>query len=196
MSHPTQLGSAQTVAEPASLTRARSGDPEAFAVLYRRHHLLVYRYLLHRSHDRHLAEDLTQEVFLRAWRGIGSFVWQGTDLSAWLMTIARNLYLDEMTRSRTRRETAVAEPERTAAHGTAYDTPALRALDAVEARETLRRALRTLNPQQRHCIDLRYFGELTPEETARTMGRTTGAVKGLTHRALRQLRGTVRQVPA
>ena len=98
-----------TTPEPAWLARARTGDREAFAHLYREHYAFVYRYLLCRTRDRHLAEDLTQEVFARALRGIGGFAWRGTDPVAWLTTIARNLHLDEVGRSRTRWETLVPE---------------------------------------------------------------------------------------
>ncbi|MEU5182972.1 RNA polymerase sigma factor [Streptomyces longwoodensis] len=177
------------------ITRARAGDREAFAVLYTEHHRVVHQYLLHRTRDRHLAEDLAQDVFVRALRGMGGYTWQGGGLTPWLITIARNLYLDEMGRSRTRRETPVAdlwEPDR-GTRGT--DSAALRALDAVEARQTVHGALRTLNPSERHCLELRYLGGLSPRETAQVMGRSVGAVRTLTHRALSRLRWTV-GVPA
>ncbi|MGH1553105.1 BN159_2729 family protein [Streptomyces sp. L7] len=59
------------------------------------HYHLVYGFLLVRTRNRHLAEDLTQEVFVRALRRIDVFTWQGTAFAAWLTTIAKNLYLDE-----------------------------------------------------------------------------------------------------
>ncbi|MXM67024.1 sigma-70 family RNA polymerase sigma factor [Streptomyces sp. HUCO-GS316] len=182
--------------EPAVVARARTGDREAFAVLYGEHHRLVHRYLLLRTRDPHLAEDLVQEVFTRALRGIGGFAWQGREFTAWLITIARNLYLDEMSRSRTRLETLVAEVQDTESPDCGTESLALRELEAVEACETVRRALRTLSPPQRYCVELRYLGGLSPEETAVVMGRTVGAVRALTHRALRRLRWTVRAVPA
>ncbi|MFF5594454.1 RNA polymerase sigma factor [Streptomyces althioticus] len=64
---------APNASEPAWLTRARTGDPEAFAFLYREYRGTVYGYLLARTRDRHLAEDLTQEVFARALRNISGF---------------------------------------------------------------------------------------------------------------------------
>ncbi|MFJ5778208.1 RNA polymerase sigma factor [Streptomyces sp. NPDC093094] len=182
--------------EPALVARAREGDREAFALLYREHYRGVYRYLLFRTRDRHLAEDLAQEVFVRALRGIGGFAWQGSAFAAWLTTIARNLYLDELGRSRTRRETPVAEPHDPVRRACGADSPPVRELEAVEACEAVQRALMTLSPPQRHCLELRFLGELSPEETAREMGRTVGAVRALTHRAMRQLRWTVGAVPA
>jgi RNA polymerase sigma-70 factor (ECF subfamily) len=183
--------------EPALISRARAGDREAFAALYNDNRRFVYRYLVFRTRNRHLAEDLTQEVFVRALRRIGTYTWQGADFAAWLLTIARNLHLDEVKLSRTRQETLVAEfwdddgtTDRSA------ESAVLHALEAIEAREAVRSALDALNPNQRHCLELRFLGELSPADTARVMGRTTGAVKTLTFRAMQKLRATVEEVAA
>jgi len=182
--------------EPELVVRARDGDREAFAALYHEHVRLVYGFLLARTRDRHLAEDLTQEVFVRALRHIGTYSWQGRAFGAWLTAIARNLFLDEIGRGRSRRETPVAEPEAPGQPGQGTESPVLRAYEAVEAHETVRTALRALNPYQRHCVQLRYLDELTAEETALAMGRSVGAVKTLTHRAMRKLRWSTEAVPA
>ncbi|MFE1438474.1 RNA polymerase sigma factor [Streptomyces sp. NPDC058739] len=187
----TDIRTAPIGPEPALVARARQGDREAFALLYREHYRVVYRYLVFRTRDGHLAEDLAQEVFVRALRGIGGFAWQGSAFAAWLITIARNLYLDEIGRSSTRRETLVAEPRDPVRPVREGESPPLRALEAVEACEAVQRALLTLSPPQRHCLQLRFLDELSPEETAHEMGRTVGAVRALTHRAMRQLRWTV-----
>ncbi|MBT1097811.1 sigma-70 family RNA polymerase sigma factor [Streptomyces sp. Tu102] len=174
--------------EPELVARARTGDREAFAALYHQHYRLVYGFLLVRTRNGHLAEDLTQEVFTRALRRIDAFSWQGTAFAAWLTTIAKNLYLDELGRGRTRLETPVAEFDDPGEAGRDAEALVLRALEAVEAHETVRTALHTLNAQQRHCVELRFLDELTPQETALAMGRSVGAVKTLTYRALRKLR--------
>src|SRR5690606_40810736 len=106
----------------------------------------------------------TQEVFARALRGIGGFAWRGTDPLAWPTTIARNLHLDEVGRSRTRWETLVPEFGDPEQPGPGTESLVLRELDAVEAGETVRRALRTLAPPQRHCVELRFLGGLRSEE--------------------------------
>ncbi|MGW0558052.1 sigma-70 family RNA polymerase sigma factor [Streptomyces sp. NPDC002926] len=182
--------------EPALVTRARAGDREAFAALYREHHRLVYRYLFFRTQNRHLAEDLAQEVFIRALRRIGSFAWQGSAFAAWLLTIARNLHLDDARHSRSRLETLVAEFEDAGEGDRSAESTALRELEAIEAHETVRTALRTLNPYQRHCVELRFIYGLSTEETAHEMGRTVDAVKTLTFRAMQRLRSTVVTVAA
>ncbi|MFI1711398.1 RNA polymerase sigma factor [Streptomyces griseoruber] len=188
---PTDSATTVPVApEPELVARARTGDREAFAGVYDEHYRLVYGFLLIRTRNRHLAEDLTQEVFTRALRRIDSYTWQGRAFAAWLTTIAKNLYFDELARGRTRWETPVAEFHDPQAPGRCPESLALRELEAVEAHETVRTALHSLNAHQRHCVQLRFLDELTPEETAREMGRSVGAVKTLTYRALRNLRWT------
>ncbi|WP_405997966.1 sigma-70 family RNA polymerase sigma factor [Streptomyces sp. NBC_00829] len=174
--------------EPALVARARAGDREAFAALYREHHRLVYRFLFFRTRNRHLAEDLTQEVFVRALRRMSSFAWQGSEFAAWLLTIARNLHLDDTRHSRTRLETLVAEFQETGLCDRSAESSALRRLEAIDAHEAVRSALRTLNPYQRHCVELRFINGLSAEETAHEMGRSVAAVKTLTFRAMQRLR--------
>ncbi|WP_257004859.1 RNA polymerase sigma factor [Streptomyces sp. Tue6028] len=175
-------------AEPECVARARAGDRAAFAALYEEHWRSVYRYLLLRTRNRHLAEDLTQEVFARALRRIGTFTWQGVTFAAWLLTIARNLHLDEVRTSRTRLETLVPEPADVDGSDRSAESSALRVLEAVEACDAVRNALNSLSPHQRQCLELRFLGGMSPAETARTMGRSVGAVRGLTFRALRKVR--------
>jgi RNA polymerase sigma-70 factor (ECF subfamily) len=88
---------------------AQQGDTAAFAQLYDRYVDQIYRYLLFRVGTRELAEDLTSETFLRALRGITSVSYQGRDVGAWFVTIARNLLLDHVKSSRYRREITTAE---------------------------------------------------------------------------------------
>ncbi|WP_405730636.1 sigma-70 family RNA polymerase sigma factor [Streptomyces sp. NBC_00028] len=181
----------QPAPEPELVTRARAGDREAFAVLYHQHYRIVYGFLLVRTRNRHLAEDLTQEAFIRALRRIDGFTWQGTAFAGWLTTIAKNLWLDELARGRTRWETPVGEFDDPRGTGSGVEGLVPRELEAVEAQETVRCALDVLNARQRHCVELRYLDELTPQETALVMGQTVGAVRTLTCRSLRKLRRSI-----
>ncbi|MFJ3666739.1 RNA polymerase sigma factor [Streptomyces sp. NPDC090106] len=194
MSLPDNLSTTPAGPEPELVTRARGGDREAFAALYFEHYRVVYAYLLVRTRNRHLAEDLTQEAFIRALRRIDAFTWQGTAFAAWLTTIAKNLWLDELGRGRTRLETPVAEFDdpRDARRGTG--ALVANELEAVETHETVHAALHCLNAPQRHCVELRYLSQLSPEETALAMGRTVGAVRALTYRALQKLRWSAGRV--
>lgn len=75
----------------ALVERAQAGEAEAFGLIYDRYVDTVFRFVYFRVGNRQLAEDLTSDTFLRALKRIGSFTWQGRDLGAWLVTIARNL---------------------------------------------------------------------------------------------------------
>lgn len=177
--------------ERALIERARHGDRDAFATLYNEHRPVVYRYLYFRTRDTQLAEDLTQDVFLRALNKIHLFVDPSGCFEAWLVTIARNIHLDHSKLLRNRLEQPFAEIH-TDDEARSAELDVLRGLEVVEATVTLQRAMETLNANQRACISLRYMSELSLAETAAEMGRTVGAVKTMTFRAMEKLRTELR----
>ncbi|MGY1782306.1 sigma-70 family RNA polymerase sigma factor [Geodermatophilus sp. SYSU D01036] len=165
--------------------QAQAGDAEAFGRLYDHYVTLVYRYVLHRVGDRAQAEDFTSETFVRALRRIDSLSFQGRDVGAWLVTIARNIIRDHVKSSRFRLEVTTADM-RDADQAT--DGPE----DAVVSRltnEQLLACIRQLGSEQQECISLRFLQGLSVSETAAVMGKKDGAVKALQHRAVRRLAG-------
>jgi RNA polymerase sigma-70 factor, ECF subfamily len=162
---------------------AQDGDRSAFARLYDRYVDVVFRYVLFRVGDRELAEDVTSETFLRALRRIESVSYQGRDVGAWFVTIARNLVLDHVKSSRFRLEVATAEVDdsRPAESG-----PEQQVLSKV-TRTALLECVGQLGDDQRECIVLRFLQGLSVAETAKVMARNEGAVKALQHRAVRRL---------
>ncbi|QJY50551.1 RNA polymerase sigma factor [Pseudonocardia broussonetiae] len=167
-----------------SLVRAaQEGDMAAFSELYERYYDVVFRYVLFRMNDRNLAEDVTQEAFVRALRRIGSVTYQGRDIAAWFVTIARNLIFDHVKSSRYRLESTTSDMIELSpsTHG-----PEQQVLDGA-TNEELIRCVRKLNPDQQECITLRFLQGLSVAETARIMDRNEGAVKALQHRAVRRL---------
>lgn len=162
---------------------AQEGDRAAFAQLYDRYVDVVFRYVLFRVGDRELAEDVTSETFLRALRRITSVTYQGRDVGAWFVTIARNLVLDHVKSSRFRLEVSTAEiddPRRV------ESGPEQQVLSKV-TRSALLDCVRKLGADQRECIVLRFLQGLSVAETAAIMSRNEGAVKALQHRAVRRL---------
>ena len=93
----------------ALVHRAQEGDAEAFGELYDHYVTMVHRYVYHRVGDRATAEDVTSETFVRALRRIDSLSFQGRDVGAWLVTIARNIILDHVKSSRYRLEVTTAD---------------------------------------------------------------------------------------
>jgi RNA polymerase sigma-70 factor, ECF subfamily len=166
---------------------AQEGNSLAFGELYDRYVDTVYRYVLFRVGDRALAEDLTSETFVRALRRISSVSYQGRDVGAWFVTIARNLVLDHVKSSRNRLEVVTADvgdtPGRAAGVASGPENEVLAAATKVE----LMRCVAKLNPDQQECITLRFLQGLSVAETAVVMGRNEGAVKALQHRAIRRL---------
>ncbi len=169
----------------ALVQRAQAGDAEAFGELYDRYVDVVHRYVALRVGSRQLAEDLTSETFLRALRRIGTFTWQGRDVGAWFVTIARNLVADHYRSSRYRLELTTDD---LAASGWApvQDGPEGEVIAALQS-SALLEAVRRLGPEQQECIALRFLQGLSVAETAAVMGRSEGAVKALQHRAVRTL---------
>ncbi|EWC63419.1 putative RNA polymerase sigma factor [Actinokineospora spheciospongiae] len=162
---------------------AQAGDTVAFGKLYDRYVDVVFRYVLFRVGDRELAEDVTSETFLRALRRITSVSYQGRDVGAWFVTIARNLVLDHVKSSRYRLEVTTPEfrdSERDEAG------PEQQVMSRV-TRDALLQCVDQLGDDQRECIVLRFLQGLSVAETAEIMNRNEGAVKALQHRAVRRL---------
>jgi RNA polymerase sigma-70 factor, ECF subfamily len=171
----------------ALVERAQAGESEAFGLLYDRYMDTVFRFIYFRVGNRQLAEDLTSETFLRALRRIGSFTWQGRDLGAWLVTIARNLVADHFKSGRYRLEITTgdvldADKEDRGPEG----TPETAVVDHI-TNVTLLTAVKQLNPEQQECIVLRFLQGYSVAETARAMGKNEGAIKALQYRAVRAL---------
>jgi RNA polymerase sigma-70 factor (ECF subfamily) len=165
------------------VTAAQAGDMNAYGELYERHISMVSRFLFMRLADRHLTDDLASETFLRALRRISSVSYQGRDVGAWFVTIARNLVLDHVKSSRYRLEMTTADILDSSADDRG---PEHVVVDAAVAAE-LWRCVSLLSDLHQECIMLRFMQGLSVTETAAVMGRNEGAVKALQHRAVRRL---------
>lgn len=174
----------------ALVALAQDGDREAFGQLYDLYVDTVFRYLLVRVGDRQLAEDLTAETFIRALRRIDGFTWQGRDLAAWLVTIARNLVADHVKSARFRFEVTTDDMRDADERVDAPDDEVLTRLRD----ERIVEAIRGLGSDQAECITLRFLQGLSLAETAEVLGRSQGAVKQLQLRAIRALRAALEGV--
>ena len=171
----------------ALVERAQAGESEAFGLIYDRYVDTVFRFVYFRVGNRQLAEDLTSDTFLRALKRIGSFTWQGRDLGAWLVTIARNLVADHFKSGRYRLEVTTgdvldADREARGPEG----SPESSVVDHI-TNVALLTAVKQLNPEQQECIVLRFLQGFSVAETAQTMGKNEGAIKALQYRAVRAL---------
>jgi RNA polymerase sigma-70 factor (ECF subfamily) len=162
---------------------ARTGDSEAFGLLYDHYQSSVYRFLFYRTRSVQLAEDLTSETFFRALRSMNNFRWQGKDFGAWLMTIARNLATDHFKAGRTRLELTT---EDMSAHDDTTEGPEASVLAGL-TNEILLGALKSLPDEQRDCLIMRFLQGMSIAETAAVLGRSDGAIKQLQLRGVRNL---------
>lgn len=181
---PDDGGAVGEVEVVALVDRAREGDPEAFAALYDRYVDRVYRFVVYRVQgDTALAEDITSEVFLRALRKIKGFTWQGRDVGAWFLTIARNLVLDHFKSGRARLEVLGIETP-------ISDDRIVDAEDAALSRvstQDLYKAIARLGNEQQEVIYWRFLQGYSVAESAAAMGKTDGAIKALQYRAVKAL---------
>lgn len=167
----------------ALVTLAQQGDGEAFGQVYDAYVDSIYRYLYYRVGSHALAEDLTSETFVRALRRIDTFTWQGKDIGAWFVTIARNLVTDNVKSSRFRLEVTTADMLDADRADEGIEDEVLGRLQSAELLD----AVRQLKPEQQECIVLRFLQGLSVAETAQVMKRSQGAVKQLQLRAVKAL---------
>jgi len=167
-------------AERRLVRDAQQGDVLAFERLYRDNERKVFALCLRMSCDASLAEELTQEVFVRAWRKLGTFRGESA-FSSWLYPMAVNLTLTER-RSRRRRDARIVAAEDPARMEAAPPTP------RPEQGFDLEKALATLPPGARSVFVLHDVEGRTHEEIATLLGLAPGTSKAQLHRARRLLR--------
>jgi RNA polymerase sigma-70 factor (ECF subfamily) len=161
----------QTTPDEVLIGRIAKGDRLAMQVLFARHHVRVYRFVLRLVRNEAAAEDLISDVFLDVWRQAGSFEGK-SQVSTWLLSIARFKALSSF---RKRRE---AELDEAAAEEIEDDSddPSV-TLQKKDKADALRACLAKLSPEHREIVDLVYYHEKSVEEVAAIVGIPEGTVK-------------------
>jgi RNA polymerase sigma-70 factor (ECF subfamily) len=160
--------------------RAQQGDRDALEELYLIHFDRIYSYLHMTLGNRHDAEDLTTQTFLKMLESIGRFKWQAVPFSAWLFRIAHNLCMDHFRATRRwQPEEDVPEPE-------PQETTEQDALESI-GRKSLLEMIETLSHEQQQVLTLKFVFNFSNAEAATILGKTEGAIKSLQHRALASL---------
>jgi RNA polymerase sigma-70 factor (ECF subfamily) len=162
--------------------RAQHGERAALEELYLLHFDRIYSYLHMSVGNRHDAEDLTTQTFLKMLESIARFRWQSAPFSAWLFRIAHNLAMDHFRASRRwQPEEEVPEPV-----GAEELSAEEQAMDAI-GRQSMLEMIDGLSHEQQQVLTLKFVFNFPNAEVATILGKTEGAIKSLQHRALGSL---------
>ena len=162
---------APDTSDAALIQSIAAGDKRAMRILFARHNVRVYRFLLRFVADTSTAEDLVSEVFLDVWRQAATFQAR-SQVSTWLLAIARNKALAVLRR----RTTEELDDERAAAIEDPGDNPEIM-MENRQKTEILRKCLTQLSPTHREVIDLVYYHEKSIDEVGEITGVPRNTVK-------------------
>jgi RNA polymerase sigma-70 factor (ECF subfamily) len=162
--------------------RAQAGDRAALEELYLAHFDRIYSYLQLSVGNRHDAEDLTNQTFIRMLERIDRFVWRQVPFSAWLFRIAHNLAMDHFRAGR--RWQPESEPPESAE---SVEPSAEEAALAAIGQESMFALIERLSHDQQQVLTLKFAFDFSNAEVAAILGKTEGAIKSLQHRALASL---------
>jgi RNA polymerase sigma-70 factor (ECF subfamily) len=167
--------------EDRLVVRAVKRDAAAFGILYEHYLDRIFRYVYYRTGSTNESEDLTEQVFLKAWEAIDRYEARGVPFVAWLYRLAHNLVVDHY---RSRRLTTSLEDV------TEAEEPGIDVVESVEARldaEEVRKAIQKLTPEHQQLIALRFVDGLSHAEVAQIIGKSEGATRVIQYRALQVL---------
>ena len=161
----------QTASDEVLIARIAGGDRLAMQVLYARHHVRVYRFILRLTRNEATAEDMISEVFLEIWRSAGKFEGR-SQVSTWMLSIARFKALSAL-RKRTEDELDEETAEQIEDHA---DDPEV-SLAKKDKGALLRECMNALSAEHREVIDLVYYHEKSVDEVASIVGIPAATVK-------------------
>jgi RNA polymerase sigma-70 factor, ECF subfamily len=159
--------------------RAQTGDRAALEELYLIHFDRIYSYLHMTVGNRHDAEDLTTQTFLRMLESIGRFRFQAAPFSAWLFRIAHNLSMDHF-RANRRWQPEEDVPEAPGSEERSAEDEAFQAI----GRQSMLDLIDSLSQEQQQVLTLKFVFGFSNGEAATILEKSEGAIKSLQHRAL------------
>lgn len=167
------------------IKKAKNGEPEAFGVIYDLFLDKIYRFIYLKVTNREEAQDLSQQVFVRAWEAINRFEDEGLPFASWLYRIARNLVIDFY---RTRKDHFSLKEDIGLINPDDLEEKMFRH----EKQEEIQRALEQLNDEQKDIIILRFVEDLPYREISQITKKNPASLRILQHRALNKLRKSLK----
>lgn len=163
---------------------AKQGNTAAFAEIYEIYADRIFRYIRLKVQDKAQAEDILQEVFVKAWKGLKNTREEKLNFNAWIYKIAANTINDFFRKFYRSPQTLELNESIDVASSAGAD----QAVTVKQDSESLKQALSALPSQYRQVLDLRYIQDFSISETAYILGKSNLAVRLLLHRALKQLK--------
>ncbi|MFC2000923.1 RNA polymerase sigma factor [Chloroflexota bacterium] len=164
------------------ISGAIKGDADDFGRLYDLHIERVYRHIYYRVGNTKDAEDLTQQVFFRAWNAIGRYRKTASPFLAWLMRISHNLVIDFY---RSKKDTTYLDSEVVSAYS---DSSPERLAEEHFDQQQLRKVILQLPEEQQRVIIMSFIEGFTYAEIASSLGKREGNIRVIVHRALKKMR--------
>ena len=169
--------------ESELILQAKKGDAEAFGTLYDTYAPAIYRFVLFKVGSKSDAEDVTHQVFLKAWKSMKKYRDEGHPFSSWLYRIAQNTIIDHYRSTRTHRDIDTL-PEDALAETPGFEESVDRGLRA----EVVHRAIRELDDMSQNVLLMKFVNDLSNKEISATLQKSEGAIRVIQHRALKQLK--------
>lgn len=163
---------------------AQQGSDQAFTQIYHHYFPQIYAFVMRRCGHQQLTEDLTSQVFLKAFKNLQEYQSRGFTFGAWLYRIAGNTLADHYRKASTRSELATDElPERADESRLAHEE-----IISEQQRAEILNMVEQLNEKDQRIITLKFFAELSVKEIAKVVSLSPNAVSVRIYRALDKLR--------
>ena len=167
--------------ESAELIEEARTNYNAFSLLYRRHYDAIFKYCIHRLFDRHLAEDITSQVFLRVVEKFKTFKGTEKQFRGWLFVIATNLINEHLRKAAVHKKAENYLKENPQNHNNNIE-------DKTAKLESLKNAIHSLKPKYQTIITLHFFEKMKHEEIGEVVGASAATVRSQLSRGVEKLR--------
>jgi RNA polymerase sigma-70 factor, ECF subfamily len=166
--------------------RAKQGEQAAFGEIYNLFFKKIYRFIYYRVGHKEIAEDLAEEVFLKAFGKISSVNESGA-LEGWLYQIARNLVIDHY------RQKKLTVPLEDIENTLEYETNVIDIVNLEQQQKVFLKLLKELAPEQQVVIKLKFLEDLENSEIAELLHKNEGAIRVIQHRAIIKLQELIKK---
>src|SRR5215207_2055230 len=173
------------LADEDLISLVEAADAEAFATLYDRHSRAAFSLAYRMMGERQASEDLTQDAFLKVWRGASSYRAERGSVRTWILSIVHNRGIDQIRSQASRRRT---QEKIEASAPRSQPSEAFAETLRNSQREQVREALNTLPPEQLKILELAYFSGYTHVEISDLLRLPLGTVKGRMRLGLKKIR--------